>query len=474
MVGTADNHENETQLRVILVGRTGLEQSVRRTPSIELIRTRDGLDAIAEHGLPMAGGPDRTLVVVSSDVEREEDAAEIVRAMRRVNPKVKVVTVRGNHAGADDGPRAPTDGTIDPRADGSLLLRLMDDLESGGDGSALTMLVEPRPIAAGASLSLPSHEPAGEDALPSVTPHLEALPAATDQTQLGDVPILRVLLAGADILPVCIEQLQAGAPGLDLAFHVASKDEPRPTPAEHCRLISVAHRDRVFGWIEAPSDADEPFIAQRAEWLGHWMAVREQHRQLCSAAFTDALTGAWNRRYCERFLESAMREAIAARQSLTLLIFDIDDFKHYNDNYGHAAGDEILIETVRLLRATVRPNDKVCRIGGDEFAVIFYEPEGPREVGSRHPTSIHAIASRFQEAIAGARFPKLGLEARGTLTISGGLVTFPWDGHSVDTLLSRGDELLLESKRQGKNVICYGPDATPTIREHDPEHHPNG
>src|SRR5207244_13644947 len=66
-----------------------------------------------------------------------------------------------------------------------------------------------------------------------------------------------------------------------------------------------------------------------------------------------------------------------------------------------------------------RPSARVCRIGGDEFAVIFYEPTGPRQEGSRHPASVFAIAQRFQAQIQQHRFPKLSDCAPGTLTISG-------------------------------------------------------
>jgi diguanylate cyclase (GGDEF)-like protein len=103
----------------------------------------------------------------------------------------------------------------------------------------------------------------------------------------------------------------------------------------------------------------------------------------------------------------------------------------------------------------VRPTDRVCRIGGDEFAVIFYEPKGPRESGSRHPQSIHAIADRFQSQIRGHKFPRLQ-EAPGPLTVSGGLATYPWDGATAADLLAKADQLALESKRQGKNVITIG------------------
>jgi diguanylate cyclase (GGDEF)-like protein len=140
-------------------------------------------------------------------------------------------------------------------------------------------------------------------------------------------------------------------------------------------------------------------------------------------------------------------------------MFDIDDFKQFNDRYGHAAGDEILRETVRLLRSVVRPSDKVCRIGGDEFVVIFHEPGGPRQPGSKPPSSIAAIAKRFQDAICAHKFPKLGREAPGSLGVSGGLATYPWDGRAAAELLARADELSLQSKRTGKNTITFGPGA---------------
>jgi diguanylate cyclase (GGDEF)-like protein len=138
------------------------------------------------------------------------------------------------------------------------------------------------------------------------------------------------------------------------------------------------------------------------------------------------------------------------------MIFDIDDFKHYNDKWGHDAGDEIIRELVKLLRSIIRKGDHVCRIGGDEFAVLFCDPEPPREPGSNHPTTIEILAKRFKEQVQLARFPKLGNEATGVLTISGGLATFPWDGMDADSILLKADQRLLQSKRQGKNSITIG------------------
>jgi diguanylate cyclase (GGDEF)-like protein len=149
------------------------------------------------------------------------------------------------------------------------------------------------------------------------------------------------------------------------------------------------------------------------------------------------------------------------------MVFDIDDFKKYNDQFGHGAGDDILRESVRLLNSVIRQGDRVCRIGGDEFAVIFADSEAPRQPGSHHPETVDVIARRFQQQICTMRFPKLGAEAPGTLSISGGLATYPWDGGDPDTLLQHADRLALESKRKGKNAVTLGPGAQAMCDRHD-------
>jgi diguanylate cyclase (GGDEF)-like protein len=218
----------------------------------------------------------------------------------------------------------------------------------------------------------------------------------------------------------------------------------------------VSWESETYGLLRA-SAAKAAVLAPHARWLACWLRLRDQHGQLHEAAFTDPLTGAWNRRYFDRFLSGVLERARAERWFVSVLLFDIDNFKQFNDLYGHDAGDEILVQTTALLRSVIRPSDRVCRIGGDEFVVVFHDPEGPRESGSRHPGSVFEIAARFQKQIASHRFPKLSQTTPGTLTVSGGLATFPWDGQTPDELLVRADRLALESKRAGKNAILYGP-----------------
>ncbi len=191
-------------------------------------------------------------------------------------------------------------------------------------------------------------------------------------------------------------------------------------------------------------------------WASCWLELHHKQRDLKLLAYQDELSGAWNRRFLKTCFARELQLAKDTRRPLTVMIFDIDDFKHYNDTWGHDAGDEIIREVVKLLRTIIRKGDHVCRIGGDEFAVLFCDPEPPREPGSNHPTTVEILAKRFREQVSKAHFPKLGDEATGVLSISGGLATFPWDGVDVDTILQKADERLLQSKSQGKNSITIG------------------
>jgi diguanylate cyclase (GGDEF)-like protein len=95
----------------------------------------------------------------------------------------------------------------------------------------------------------------------------------------------------------------------------------------------------------------------------------------------------------------------------------------------------------------------VARFGGDEFAVIFWDPEGPRMAGSRHPESALDVLDRVKEALRSHKFPMLGADGVGELTISGGLATYPWDGITSGELILKADEALMAAKQAGKNRI---------------------
>lgn len=190
--------------------------------------------------------------------------------------------------------------------------------------------------------------------------------------------------------------------------------------------------------------------------------IEKRMRYLERLATTDDLTGLKNRRYIREFARQIIERARRSAGRVTLLLFDIDNFKHYNDDYGHATGDEILKQAAILMRRCCRPHDVVGRIGGDEFAVVFWDdphcgaPEAARDrrhAEAEHPSEPVFVARRFQSEFGHAELNLLGPEGRGVLTISGALARFPRDGTTVQELFERADAALREAKRSGKNRI---------------------
>lgn len=426
------------EVRVVLVGKTGVDVALRLDTGIEVVRVRTPLEAVGELAdITRASRPPRSVVIVGPDAGSvaeagSEAARDFVSALRLLEPAVRVLL-----AGDPREAGLPFDGAIAP---GSSTEAVRAAVRHGATPGVAQSMPEPKP--APASPSTPAT---------SETSKRVETPTAGE---IGDESIVRAMVRGQDITSAAVEHLRTKLGDHSVAF------VPGAGAAAGSGAANVAWEGRVYGVLRA-SGVGGARLASAAGWLAAWLRLAEQQSTLREAAFTDPLTGAWNRRYFDRFLSQAIDQARQQRRSVTVLVFDVDDFKRYNDQYGHDAGDEILREIVGLLTSAVRPTDRVCRIGGDEFAVIFHEPDGPREPGSKHPGSIFEIAERFQRQVREHRFPKLSAHAPGPLQISGGLATFPWDGGTPEALLKRADELALSSKRQGKNVITIGTDHSP-------------
>jgi len=201
---------------------------------------------------------------------------------------------------------------------------------------------------------------------------------------------------------------------------------------------------------------------QRADSSAPTAPSVEKIREMERLATTDELTSLKNRRYTWEFTRQIIKQARRDKAQVTLLIFDIDNFKHYNDVYGHFAGDEILRQAAVLMKRSCRRHDIVGRIGGDEFAVIFWDAsrdgrknsrQERRSVAAEHPREAVFIASRFRNELKKTYLPSLGPEGKGVLTISGGLTSFPREADTAEGLFEMADQALLTAKRAGKNRI---------------------
>lgn len=168
-------------------------------------------------------------------------------------------------------------------------------------------------------------------------------------------------------------------------------------------------------------------------------------RQLEERAESDSLTGLKNKRY---FLDNLAREVEEARDTgkqLSLFLFDIDWFKHYNDTNGHPAGDAVLSELAMLVKKNFpRAVDVSARYGGEEFVVLFRRT--PKDVAE-------FMADRFRRFVEKHPFPHAERQPRGAVTLSGGIATFPEDAATADELLKSADEWLYEAKRSGRNRV---------------------
>ena len=349
--------------------------------------------------------------------------------------------------------------------------------KAAGDASRLVLCCMPsnepiarRVVAAGADDYI-IYPPRGREldnalALPSVSElpgeltANEALPTWDELSNLADA--LSGLGEGQQPLldrlcRMISESMRSANVRLIVGNDWASVGEPQ---FEAALAEPIAVGGKVLGQILVGPRQRVPFSVGEVEKIRHYgrlishllQAAREQARWH-NLAMIDETTGLPNQRYLMEALEGLLRRAAVERSRVTVLFFDLDGFKHFNDTYGHAAGDEVVRETGQLFRKCCRKDDIVARFAGDEFVVVFWDAEDPRVTGSKHPTDVFTVLRRFRKALESFSFGKLGSEAVGQITISGGLASYPWDASSAQELLEKADRAMLEAKRAGKNRI---------------------
>ena len=163
-------------------------------------------------------------------------------------------------------------------------------------------------------------------------------------------------------------------------------------------------------------------------------------------SLTDPLTGLGNRKYFDRSIETLVQSAMASGEPLSLLMFDIDHFKSFNDSYGHLTGDQVLRLVGMSLKQTIKGQDITARYGGEEFAVVL-----PNTALRQALT----VADHIRRAVMSKELKKKSTgEILGRVTISVG-VSMLKPGDDTDSLIERADACLYAAKRAGRNrVIC--------------------
>jgi diguanylate cyclase (GGDEF)-like protein len=174
-----------------------------------------------------------------------------------------------------------------------------------------------------------------------------------------------------------------------------------------------------------------------------WRVSRTHHR-----AITDPLTGLYNYGFFRERLAMELERAHLTGDTVVLVMFDLDYFNKYNDNYGHQEGNRVLQKVAELLRATGRRGDVVARYGGEEFVVLLYGAAAGD--GWR-------FAEAFRSAVGTQVFASETGQPQGRITVSGGVASFPLDAQDDIALIKAADSRLYRAKESGRNCTV-GPE----------------
>jgi len=225
-----------------------------------------------------------------------------------------------------------------------------------------------------------------------------------------------------------------------------------PTPSEVCfPMIIAGTPEGVLGVAPEPplTDHQRSVLSAAAALLAVSLKNAELFREIRENSVRDGLTGCFNRTHAIEVLDAELRRARRSKLPLSLLMFDLDNFKNINDRHGHLCGDAVLAAIGTIMKSELRGSDVKCRYGGDEFMVIL--PDTP--VGGARQ-----VSDNLRRAIA--ERPVVWNDGQITVTASFGITAVNTADHDPRTAIARADAALYRAKQVGRNAI--------QVEEHTP------
>ena len=210
----------------------------------------------------------------------------------------------------------------------------------------------------------------------------------------------------------------------------------------HLEFRSATDPRRDLG-PETVRDSRQRLAISAASQIALSLASLQLRESLREKSICDPLTRLFNRRFLEESLERELQIATRKKQPLAILCLDLDNFKKFNDTFGHDAGDLVLRSLADLFRSFFRATDICCRYGGEEFVIVLPE-------SSSRDAAIRANALRIEVKNLRLQYKKQTL---GLLTLSVGTAAFPEHGMTSEELLTIADRCLYESKARGRDVV---------------------
>jgi diguanylate cyclase (GGDEF)-like protein/PAS domain S-box-containing protein len=193
-----------------------------------------------------------------------------------------------------------------------------------------------------------------------------------------------------------------------------------------------------------PDRDTEQRLRALTDRLGPALANLDLRDSLRELALRDSLTGLYNRRYMEDALEREIHRAKRSGKPVAVVMLDVDHFKHFNDKFGHDAGDFVLSALARAVTQNIRPSDMACRYGGEEFAIVL--PEADLRCASERAEQMRLAIRNTNLTHLGQRLP--------APTASFGVAVYPASGPRPADLLKAADQALYRAKHEGRDRVC--------------------
>jgi diguanylate cyclase (GGDEF)-like protein len=241
-----------------------------------------------------------------------------------------------------------------------------------------------------------------------------------------------------------------GMDGIDVVREI------KAISAETIVIIMTAHgsiqlaidsiREGAYDFILKPLDIDT--IRVRMSKAFEFRSLYNRSQEYEKRATVDGLTGLWNFAHFQKLLAKEIERSRRYTYPVSLVMIDLDNFKRYNDTFGHISGNAVLMQVSKIFSSFIRKADTVSRYGGEEFVIIL--PHTEKQYA-------YTLCDRLRKSVE--REPFDGEEAMpgGKITISSGVAAFPDDAATAEELIDHADKALYSAKRAGRNMVCtYG------------------
>lgn len=210
----------------------------------------------------------------------------------------------------------------------------------------------------------------------------------------------------------------------------------------------IETKEKLKEKIKEKNKTEEKLNHKIEELKNTKQKLEATNKKLAKMSARDQLTGLYNRRKFEKVIKKEWRDAIREDHSITIIMIDIDNFKKFNDNYGHLAGDNCLQKISQVMNKTLkRPRDFLARYGGEEFVAVLPKTD---KCGAQH------IAESLRKNVVDLMIPHNFSPISNYVTISLGVSsTDEADFYVFEEILDKADQALYEAKNKGRNQYCY-------------------